>query len=163
MCFWYYWSSAYMWGTYFEFHWFPALPESLFLVLVVLQGVLHPVEGDAEHLALSGPAGGEAGVSQEAAEPSRVARSGQSRSARLSVSALAPLHFFPPSQRDCWHKTPLKSGGQLQRWFWTHVPPFWHKSNSSSHTFTVEKKLCTSYVMFKQIHTAFLRLVWSNY
>lgn len=102
---------------YFEFRIFSALVESLFLVHNLLQGVLHRVGSAGERRALSAPAAGDAGVSQEAAGPSRMARSGQRSSARLRPSPLALLHFLPPSQRDCWHKTPLKSGMQIQRWF----------------------------------------------
>lgn len=80
------------------------------------------------------------------AEPSRRVRSGHSTSsARLRAGTEAPLwslwlHFFPSSQRDCWHRTPLNSCGQMQRWFWWHVPPFWHISSSSSQTFARERE-----------------------
>lgn len=79
------------------------------------------------------------------AEPSRRVRSGHSTSsARLRADTEAPLwspwmHFFPSLQRECWHRTPLNSCGQMQRWFWWHVPPFWHINSSSSHTFAKER------------------------
>lgn len=51
----------------------------------------------------------------------------------------AALQSLPASQRDCWHSTPLNSGGQMHFWFWWHVPPFWHRSISSSQTLAVSR------------------------
>lgn len=50
----------------------------------------------------------------------------------------AALQSLPALQRECWHRTPLNSGGQMHFWFWEHVPPFWHRSISSSQTFATK-------------------------
>lgn len=65
---------------------------------------------------------------------------------RVQISSVAgrreeaALQSLPASQRDCWHSTPLNSGGQMHFWFWKHVPPFWHRSISSSQTFAAEQR-----------------------
>lgn len=33
-----------------------------------------------------------------------------------------------------WHRAPLKPLGQMHRWPWWQVPPFWQMSSSSSQT-----------------------------
>lgn len=34
----------------------------------------------------------------------------------------------------------MKPGGQWHRWWWWHVPPFWHRSMALSHTRAAENK-----------------------
>lgn len=48
----------------------------------------------------------------------------------------------PPGSwhRTLSHRTPMKPGGQWQRWWWWHVPPFWQRSNALSHTRAVKSK-----------------------
>lgn len=69
---------------------------------------------------------------------SRTQSSRGARKWRWAVQAV--LQALSPSQRDCWHSTPLNSGGQIHFWFWEHVPPFWHRSSSSSHTLAVGER-----------------------
>lgn len=69
-------------------------------------------------------------------------RASRVQSSRVAVERCreeAALQSLPASQRDCWHSTPLNSGGQMHFWFWAHVPPFWHRSISSSQTFAARR------------------------
>lgn len=39
-----------------------------------------------------------------------------------------------------WHRAPLKPLGQMHRWPWWQVPPFWQMSSSSSQTLAEERE-----------------------
>lgn len=41
-----------------------------------------------------------------------------SRAAAERRGEEAVLQSLPASQRECWHSTPLNSGGQMHFWFW---------------------------------------------
>lgn len=43
-------------------------------------------------------------------------------------------HSPEPWQWALSHRMPVKPGEQWQRWWWWHVPPFWHRSMALSHT-----------------------------
>lgn len=49
-----------------------------------------------------------------------------------------PSHSPVPWQWALSHRMPVKPGGQWHRWWWWHVPPFWHRSMALSHTRAAE-------------------------
>ncbi|TNN51577.1 hypothetical protein EYF80_038216 [Liparis tanakae] len=63
-----------------------------------------------------------------------------SREAVVRCREEAALQSRPASHWGCWHNAPLNSGGQMHFWPWLHVPPFWHRSISSSQTLAVSRE-----------------------
>lgn len=57
---------------------------------------------------------------QRSAQPRSCRPSTPRRTVLMAARVLeAPSQsFLSASHRDCWHRTPLKPTGQMQRWFW---------------------------------------------